>query len=305
MATWLAHPRYTVVRDRLVEYLRSPNYRFRRAKPVAFLCGGAASTNRDTLRNYLRCRLPTLDIFYAERVWELLAEDSTQSALEMESHLAELADIVIVIVESPGTFAELGAFSLVEPLRKKLLPIVDQQHHNQPSFICTGPLRWVDRESFFAPTICVPFPRILAAADQLEERIRRIPRQNTVKITDLASSPKHLVFFVADLVAVIYPATMGLIEDYLGRIAPSILASSISLPTLVGLATALGLLRATRIRANGREETIYSPGSPKAVERPFHHRRFLDLPSQRADHVSVLLTIREAKAVLDGLNKTS
>ncbi len=30
----------------------------------------------------------------------------------MESDLANLADMLVIIVESPGTFAELGAFSL-------------------------------------------------------------------------------------------------------------------------------------------------------------------------------------------------
>jgi hypothetical protein len=82
----------------------------------------------------------------------------------MESDLAALADLVIIIVESAGTFAELGAFSLSDPLRKKVLPIVDAQFRDQPSFISTGPLRWIDAESAFAETIYVSLPKILEAA---------------------------------------------------------------------------------------------------------------------------------------------
>jgi hypothetical protein len=223
----------------------------------------------------------------------------------MESDLALLADLVIVIVESPGTFAELGAFSLADPLRKKLLPIVDVKYRDQPSFISTGPLRWVDRESDFGPTIYAALPRVLEAVDQVEERIMRIPKSHSVKISDLATSPKHLVSFLSDLIAVIYPTTVEGVEDYIGRIAPSVLSSEINIPTLIGLAAAMELVRTTSIESGGRKQTFYWPGTPKAVERPFHHRRLLDLPSQRADHLSVLLAISEAKAVLDEIGKLS
>jgi hypothetical protein len=166
MATWLAHPKYVAARERLVAYLRSPKYRFRRTKPVVFLCGGAGSANRDRLRDYLHKYSSALDIFYAERVWEHIAADTSRSALQMESDLARLADLVIIIVESPGTFAELGAFSLADPLRKKMLPIVDVKYRDQQSFISTGPLRWIDRESEFGPTIYATLPRVLEAVDK-------------------------------------------------------------------------------------------------------------------------------------------
>jgi hypothetical protein len=68
---------------------------------------------------------PKFGIFYAERVWELMVQKADRDALQMEAELAFLADLVVIIVESPGTFAELGAFSLSGPLRKKLLPIID------------------------------------------------------------------------------------------------------------------------------------------------------------------------------------
>lgn len=140
MVVWLDHPSYVPARDRVINYLRSSHYRFRQLKPVLFLCGGAARTSRDTLCLYLRKHAPGLGLFYAERVWEQIASHPDRSALKMESDLAALADLVVIIVESPGTFAELGAFSLSDPLRKKILPIVDRSYagHHQ-SFISTGP----------------------------------------------------------------------------------------------------------------------------------------------------------------------
>ena len=123
--TWLQHPKYAATRDRLITYLTSERYRFRRLAPVLFLCGGAGSKRRDTLRAYLQKHKPWVNIFYAELVWDSLSAQTGLSALKMERDLAALADMVVIIVESPGTFAELGAFSLSDDLRKKLLPIVD------------------------------------------------------------------------------------------------------------------------------------------------------------------------------------
>ncbi len=167
MSTWLAHPRYISVREALIQSLRSPQYRFRGLERVLFLCGGAGSPHRDALRDYLRRHAPWLNVFYAESAWEQIAARPDGGALKMESDLAALADLVIIVVESPGTFAELGAFSLSEPLRKKLLPIVDTKYQGVTSFISTGPLRWIDAESSFAPTVYVPLPQILKAIDQV------------------------------------------------------------------------------------------------------------------------------------------
>jgi hypothetical protein len=303
VATWLEHPRYVAVREHLIVYLSSTLYRFRRLERVLFFCGGAGSPRRDALRDYFRRHAPWLSIFYAEVVWEQIAARSDQGALKMEADLAALADLVLVIVESPGTFAELGAFSISEPLRKKLLPIIDTEYSVKPSFIATGPLRWINAESLFAPAIDVPLSRILQVVDQVEDRIARIPRIPAVKISDLATSPKHLLFFLCDLIAVICPATPEMVEYYLGRIAPSLAKSDINVPTLIGLAVAMGLLRAEVATAGDRGETFLWPTSPRAIEHPFHHAS-VGLPSQRAEHVSVLLTIPQAKDLFHDRRKT-
>jgi hypothetical protein len=306
MVVWLEHPRYVPARDRLIEYLRSSRYRFRRLDPVLFLCGAAASKPRDSLRDYLRKRVQNVSLFYAERVWEQIASSGDRSALKMESDLALLADMLVIIVESPGTFAELGAFSLSNDLRKKILPIVDKQYrHQEKSFISTGPLRWIDSDSNFAPTIYVSLSMILEAVDEIEERISRIPKSRTVKITDLAESPKHLLFFLCDLISIIHPATVEVVNFYLERIAPSILSSGINVATLMGLGVAMDLLQAEKVTVSGSVETFYSPMGPDAIGHPFHHPRLLDMESLRATHVSVLLALPEAKAVLDRLGEAS
>jgi hypothetical protein len=270
---------------------------------VLFLCGGKDSARRNTLRSYLRKRRPNLHLFYAERVWDRVATVGAESALKVEAGLADLADLVVIIVESPGTFAELGAFSLSDPLRKKLLPLIDTRYENEsePSFIATGPVRWIDSDSDFRPCIYVPLDRILEKVDEVEERIARIPKTASVKIVDLATSPKHLLFFLCDLVAVIHPATTEMIQYYLDAIAPSIFTNRISVPTLIGLADAMGLLGSKVVKVGLTEQRFYYPAEKDAIGHPFHHTRLLNLQSERATHISVLLTIPQAVNVLQEL----
>lgn len=302
---WLEHPRYIPARDGLIKYLQSTSYRFRRLPPVLFLCGGAGSKNRDALRDYLLRHAADLSLFYAERAWDQLASRNDRSALKMESDLALLADLVVIIVESPGTFAELGAFSLSDPLRKKVLAIVDEQYRTHQSFISTGPLRWIDRDSAFAPTIYARFPRILEVIDQIEERIARIPTSHSARLADLSVSPKHLLFFICDLVAVIHPAPIRVIEYYVYQIAPSVALSAIDIPTLVSLAVAMELLTASTVTITGDLHTLYSPADSAAVEHPYHHTRLLDMQGLRAAHASVLLSIPETRIALEEVAKSA
>ncbi len=306
MDFWLEHPSYVRVRDRLIDKLQSSGYRFRKLMPVIFLCGGKGSTCRDTLHNYLSNKYKTaLQIFYAESVWAQITTHSSRSALAMEADLAGLADLVIIIVESPGTFAELGAFSLSTELRKKLLPIVDRQYVNAESFITTGPLRWIDNDSNFGPTVFAPLVRILEGIDGVEERISRIEESHPVKLKDLAHSPKHLLFFIADLISVIYPATFKSIQYYLARIAPSIQLKNIDIEILIGLAVAMSLIKRHDINVGDQSLSFFIPGTTATLDRPYHHRRLLDLPTRRAEHVAVLLSIPLARGILESLASSS
>jgi hypothetical protein len=303
MASWLAHSRYIPIREGLINHLRRTKYRFRKLDLVIFLCGAFNSKSRDAIRNYLSKHSPDLDLFYAEKVWDEIATLGHRDALQMEEDLAKLADLIIVIVESAGALTELGAFSISPSLRKKLLPIVNKEYEHHSSFIANGPLHWIDAESDFRPTIYAPLDMVLTAIDEIEERIKRITKSHSIKISDLSTSPKHFLFFIYDLISVIQPASLSMVNYYLSAIVPSLSSSTIDIPTLIGLAVAMGLLRALTVTEGGHSEVYYTPVDTDRIGRPFHHSRLLYLESRRAEHASVLIAIPEAKMVLDLLRK--
>jgi hypothetical protein len=281
---WLRHPRFASERARVIDQLRVDQYDFRTIKKVVFLCGGYQSQRRDDLNAYFQRHIQNALVFYAETVWAVIAASATSAnALKVEERLADLADIVVVIVESPGTFAEVGAFAISDPLRKKLLPILDAQHKGRESFIETGPVRWVDTDSKFRPTIWTDLDQILTAADQIESRLARLGRGSPTRVTDLGSSPKHLVFFVCDLVAVFGPCPREhiatAIQDLLGGGA-----NAVDVDLYLGLGKAMRLLGSFDFEGREMFFRVLNDGRLSSFQR----RRYLDLSTLRAHMLSAM-----------------
>lgn len=289
MATWLNHPRYLPARDQLVRRLKSKEYRFRKLNPVLFLCGGFQSPRRDALRDFLQRQHPDLLLFYAEPVWDRISNIGI-TALAMEDLLAAMADMVIIVVESPGTFAELGAFSLATKLRQKLLPIVNEEFRGHSSFIATGPLKWVDADSRFAPTVYANFTRILLCSGDIESRLDLITPPQKTTISDLDDNPKLLLFYICDLVSVIAPASLDSVVYFMRALCG---ASEDRIHTLVGVALAMQLIKEVR----AIDGTKYLARSDPSKQ--FHRAQFIDLPQERARHLSVLQTIPSARVALE------
>ncbi len=292
---WLQHPKFVPVRDTVLASLKQKEYQFKKVGTVLFLCGGFRSPRRERLAEYLRRHQKEALIFYAEAVWDMIAQYSPSSnALKAEEQLALLADAVIVIVESPGTFAELGAFAISPPLRKKLLPILDERHIGEKSFLKSGPVSWVDRESQFAPSIWVCLDRILECMDQARERLSRIPAESPGKVRNLLDRPKHLVFFVSDLVSIFGPCP----ADYVNFFTQQVLGvrDSFEIPFLLGLGKAMGILNSFSI--DGRE-MFYRPLTNGNLI-PFQNPKVdIDFATLRARVVSAMLSCCPARKALE------
>lgn len=116
-------------------------------KKTIFLCG-SADTDAKSIRPAIRKDLTTswykyqYDIFCPEDLFEeLLAGPVHHDLLSLENELADSVDAVILPLEGPGTFAELGAFSNNDKLRRKLICLVDEAYRREKSFLNYGPLR--------------------------------------------------------------------------------------------------------------------------------------------------------------------
>ncbi|QOD24257.1 hypothetical protein IEC98_15100 [Escherichia coli O68:H12] len=117
-------------------------------KVTVFLCGGDLNDPffcRNKVKRVLETH-PKIEIFYPEELFdELLYGQGQHSLLSLENILADSVDVIIIIPESPGSFAELGAFSNNEKLCKKMICLQDDKFKLKKSFLNYGPIKLLRR----------------------------------------------------------------------------------------------------------------------------------------------------------------
>lgn len=116
------------------------------SKKVIFICGKDKS-DKNSYRYKISLLLEkekSYQLAYPEDLFEdLLEGQAGNSLLALEEQLAEAVDLIILIPESPGSFAELGAFSMRQELAKKMLVLRQGKYKSDKSFINHGPIRLI------------------------------------------------------------------------------------------------------------------------------------------------------------------
>ena len=128
-------------------------------KPIVLLCGGFVPEkihpdDEDppvrSLRDAITRRVLSLAhppyIFRPEEIKSWQDDGVFRNLMDFESDLASICSLVAIVVESEGSIAELGAFSQLADLRKKLVVVVAEELSQAKSFINLGILRYIKEE---------------------------------------------------------------------------------------------------------------------------------------------------------------
>jgi hypothetical protein len=168
-----------------------------------FLIGQATKNSSKSLRGILRNELikkplnyKMLEIYYPEEIFDELIQGKKKfDLLDLENMLADSVNAVVIILESPGSIAELGAFSNNKRFAKKLLVIVDKKYKRQKSFIILGPIKYLN-DTKNGKIIYWDFKS--KNIGDLGEEIRRELRSivNTTKVSDALSNPILLQTYI-------------------------------------------------------------------------------------------------------------
>lgn len=140
----------------LCERLDRANLRVRRPKHSVFLCGGLiggeGTVTALSLRDYLY-RLKKIeakidaDFILAEKAQQLYRDTGYKDLISFEEDIAQAASIVLVISESPGSLAELGAFASEPAIRNTLRVIISEKFNLAESFARHGPIKRVENSN--------------------------------------------------------------------------------------------------------------------------------------------------------------
>lgn len=119
-----------------------------------FLCGGLISKVDDersvlSVRDYLvriRPIAKKLDgrIVLAETAQQLYRDTGYPDLISFEEDVARISSIVLVISESAGSLAELGAFASEPVIRPALRILISEEHAADESFVRFGPVKRIE-----------------------------------------------------------------------------------------------------------------------------------------------------------------
>ena len=145
-------------REALFDAIDTKKIRIDKFRGFVFLCGGPRArppqlppaSAREHIYDYLL--LNNADLFsrirWAEDIKDWFDPASLYGNLiEFENDVAELADAVVIFVESSGAIAEFGAFCQIESIASKLLVFVQELYHRDGSFIDLGPVKFLETKN--------------------------------------------------------------------------------------------------------------------------------------------------------------
>lgn len=141
------------MRDLLLAKLNLATSKIKPYEGFIFLCGGPTdiqSVKPVSIRDAIHRELAKDDNFeerirVAEDYKDWSHEATYRDLVSFERHLAELSSVIVVVLESAGSIAELGLFSAIEEFNKKLLIFVETDHYQSGSFIKLGPIDYLEK----------------------------------------------------------------------------------------------------------------------------------------------------------------
>lgn len=118
-----------------------------------FLCGGPTDIQshqpvsiRDAIyRELVKDRKIDERIRVAEHYKDWNNDSNYGDLVSFERHLAELSSVIVLALESPGSIAELGLFSVIKEFQEKLLVFIETTHYQSHSFIKLGPINYLEK----------------------------------------------------------------------------------------------------------------------------------------------------------------
>lgn len=233
-----------------------------RAKQLIFLCGANQSENvpserRAAVKKFIGAISPTNTVIYAEGIFNEIAKFGHQSnALDVEHEISEIADKIIIILESESAFCELGAFAH-KALREKLIIINNSQFKDSKSFINTGPIaaaleakapviwyKMSDNGHIRRDGIGATFTELRKALEHAPTRVAHIPFS---KLSELGLN-KASLYFVHDIVLFTGPVRLEELITILKIIFPRTAKKNFeSLKSILGILREGQLLKTKKV----------------------------------------------------------
>lgn len=258
-------------------------------KTSIFLCGAGAdvdnSVRKQVDKDLKNWRLSyRYEIVYPEDLFDdLLHGERHHDLLTLENILADSVDAVVLIVESYGATAELGAFASSNQLRKKLVCVVDEKHKKSKSFINYGPIRLLRTRREGEVVFC-DYSDVTRLTKEIRSAVSRI-QKSTSKSSEV-NNVLQAHHYILPCIFLFEPVSRELLRNLV------MYASNCDERHAEAITTAaLSILRKTRdvvLTAEGYKLTVDGHQHLTSLRRKGNSRIYLDSSSLDKLRVSVL-----------------
>lgn len=144
-------------------------------------------------------------MFRPEEITSWQADGVFKNLMDFESDLAGICSLVVIIIESEGAIAELGAFSQIPSLKQKIIVFNPLEYQDSNSFINLGILRHVKgphESSVKSYPWRVKESRLITeqilddVIDDIHEELELLPKSQTFK----RSNGAHVFILIYELI---------------------------------------------------------------------------------------------------------
>lgn len=212
-------------------------------QPTIFLCGGLTDFTDPSIVTLRKALLENSSkfpkeiqdgILIAEYFKDYNADGLFPDLMTFENYLAGVAHSVVIILESAGTIAELGAFSQNPTLQNKLLVVCQDQYFQNGSFIELAILKYLsekDEDSVAYYEWCTsdsPKPANIpehTINHVIGDIVKFSRKSRSQKFS--AGTPGHVIVFVRELIRLFIAVTRKEIQEYLTNVGIEIEAQEL------------------------------------------------------------------------------
>ncbi len=170
-----------------------------------FICGGSRKEEEKFRRKLGEKICATskrspykYSVYFPEDMFiELMLGYQKKDLLTLENILADSASSIVVLLQSPGTFTELGAFTNYKKISNKLIVIIEPKYARKKSFINLGPVRFL-KTNTKSKILSMPMndSNLNKIVEQITETTREMDK-NSLQEKDLTNPIFAYKFYLA------------------------------------------------------------------------------------------------------------
>lgn len=228
----------------------------------------------------------------AEDIQDWFRDGKYADLVTFEEHLAGLSSVILLVVESPGSIAELGAFAVTPAISNRLIALIDEQHFEAESFIRLGPINRLEAESLrkvlvhdwhetdIAGRKLPAYSKLLPDIGQILAEVRSLLGQREREQVYRRGDPGHAMILLCELCDLFGALSHQEIVRFFSVIEPATDAGRIDQYLFL-----LERCEILRVKAKGQGRYYYAPNWTSHVTFSFTDSRRVDRDRLRVDVV--------------------